>query len=91
MHKKIGNAIEWLRQEIKWHMPDTVARMEDIEKRFNLDKEEIEWLESCISHHALTEYVVFNEDRSIAWITVEVRNARRLINLRRRAVRRSHR
>lgn len=91
MHKKIGNAIEWLRREIKWHMPDTVARMEDLEKRFNLDEKEIEWLESCISHHALTEYVVFNEDRSIGWITVNVRDTRLLINLRRRAIRRSHR
>jgi len=90
MYKKIVNAVEWLRREIKWHMPDTVARMEDLEKRFNLDKEEIEWLESCISHHALTEYVVFNEDRSIGWITATVWDARRLINIRRRAIRRSH-
>ena len=60
--------------------------MPQIEKHFNLDKTEVDMLDSCIDYKLLKQYVVFTEGGQTAYIVFNVANVRRLINLRRRNI-----
>ena len=74
------------RDFIDWHLPWAVATMPQIEKHFNLDKIEVDMLDSCIDYKLLKEYVVFTKDNQEAYIVFRVADVRKLVNLRRRNI-----
>lgn len=72
------------RDFIDWHFPWAVATMPQIEKHFNLDKIEVDMLDSFVNYKLLKQYVVFTKDRQEAYIVFRVADVRKLVNLRRR-------
>lgn len=71
---------------IKWHLPWVVATMPKIEEHFNLDKTEVDMLDSCVDYKLLKQYVVFTENGNVAYIVFKVAEVRRLVNLRRKNI-----
>lgn len=71
---------------IDWHLPWAVATWPKIEEHFDLDKTEVDMLDSCIDYKLLKQYVVFTEGGQTAYIVFKVSDVRRLINLRRRNI-----
>lgn len=73
-----------LRDFIDWHLPWAVATMPKIEEHFNLDKTEVDMLDSCVDYKLLKQYVVFTENGHGAYIVFKVTDVRKLVNLRRK-------
>lgn len=69
---------------IDWHWPGAVATMPKIEEHFNLDKIEVDMLDSCVDYKLLKQYVVFTENGHGAYIVFKVSEVRKLIHLRRK-------
>ena len=80
--------VDKLHEFVKWHLPSSVATMSQIEEHFGLGTDETAMLEACIKHRLLVEYAVFTNDRQRAYITLKVREARKLLRLRRKNARR---
>lgn len=72
------------RSFVKWHLPTTVATMKKLEEHFNFTEGEMDMLHACTVHHLLKEYVCFNDDRTEAYIVINVSQARKLIKMRRK-------
>lgn len=69
---------------LKWHNPTSVAEIGVIQEHFNLSNREIKMLEDCISHNLIKEYALASEDRTEVKIVLNVSQARKLINMKRR-------